>query len=362
MTSYRNLKTLPKAHLHIHLEGAMRPTTLTQLCKKYNLERPEDTRGEQFNNFGGFNSVYRSACESIRTKEDLSRIILEVAEDAAAEGVIWIEPAFDADRYSVMRNTNPYKLFNTPEEGWKFALQAAEDAGNKTGVGIGFISAIDRTQSIDSGIKRAELTAKIVRSKKHFIKSGMAFFNSDYAGIIGIGLHGNEEGFPPELFKQAFNIALHDTELLSVPHAGEIAPFPNKGPESVANAVDILRADRIQHGVLAVEDAELVARLAADQICLDICPSSNIQLSVFPEMGSHPLPALIQAGVMCSIGSDDPLLFGPSLLDEYSICRKEMRLNDEIIAQLAHNSFAYSGAPPEVKHFGYAQIKKWLNG
>ena len=203
MTSSRNLKTLPKAHLHIHLEGAMRPTTLTQLCKKYNLERPEDTRGEQFNNFGGFNSVYRSACESIRTKEDLSRVILEVAEDAAAEGVIWIEPAFDADRYSVMRNTNSYKLFNTPEEGWKFALQAAEDAGNKTGVGIGFISAIDRTQPIDLGIKRAELTAKIVRSKKHFIKSGMAFFNSDYAGIIGIGLHGNEEGFPPELFKQA---------------------------------------------------------------------------------------------------------------------------------------------------------------
>ena len=261
-----------------------------------------------------------------------------------------------------MRNTNSYKIFNTPEEGWKFALQAAEDAGNKTGVGIGFISAIDRTQSIDLGIKRAELTAKIVRSKRHFIKSGMAFFNSDYAGIIGIGLHGNEEGFPPELFKQAFNIALHDTELLSVPHAGEIAPFPNKGPESVANAVDILKADRIQHGVLAVEDAALVARLAADQICLDICPSSNIQLSVFPEIGSHPLPALIQAGVMCSIGSDDPLLFGPSLLDEYSICRKEMRLNDEIIAQLAHNSFAYSGAPLEVKHFGYAQIKKWLNG
>ena len=86
MTSYRNLKTLPKAHLHIHLEGAMRPTTLTQLCDKYNIERPKDTRGQQFNNFGGFNSVYRSACESIRTKEDLSRVILEVAEDAAGSG------------------------------------------------------------------------------------------------------------------------------------------------------------------------------------------------------------------------------------------------------------------------------------
>jgi adenosine deaminase len=129
----------------------------------------------------------------------------------------------------------------------------------------------------------------------------------------------------------------------------------------VANAVNILRADRIQHGVLAVEDAALVARLAADQICLDICPSSNIHLSVFPEIGSHPLPELIQAGVKCSIGSDDPLLFGPSLLDEYSTCRNEMHFTDEIIAQLAHNSFAYSGAPSEVKHFGYTQIKKWLD-
>lgn len=360
MSAERDLKLLPKAHLHIHLEGAMRPSTLSDLCIKYGIERPVDTRGQQFSNFSGFNALYRSACDCIQTKEDLARVILEVAEDAASEGVIWLEPAFDADRYSIMRDVTSHKLFNSAEEGWQFALSQAEHVSQKTGVGIGFISAIDRTQPVERGIQRAELTAKIVKSRQHLIRLTTDYFDDIHPGIIGLGLHGNEEGFAPELFKDAFRIGLDGTDLLSLPHAGEIAPSPGKGSASVATALDLLKADRIQHGVLAIEDPNLISKLAQTKICLDVCPSSNIQLSVFSKISDHPLPELIKAGVICTIGSDDPLLFGPNLVDEYQICRKEMKLDDSSLACLARNSFLYSGAPREVKQFGLSQIEKWL--
>ncbi|MDC0399038.1 adenosine deaminase [Alphaproteobacteria bacterium] len=293
-------------------------------------------------------------------QKNLARVILEVAEDAASEGVIWLEPAFDADRYSIMRDAPSHKLFNSAEEGWQFALSQAEYVSQKTGVGIGFISAIDRTQPVERGIKRAKLTAKIVKSRQHLIRLSTDYFDDIYPGIIGLGLHGNEEGFPPELFKDAFRIGLDGTDLLSLPHAGEIAPSPGKGSASVATALDLLKADRIQHGVLAIEDPNLILKLAQTKICLDVCPSSNIQLSVFSKIGDHPLPELIKAGVICTIGSDDPLLFGPSLVDEYQICRKELKLDDSNLACLARNSFIYSGAPREVKQFGLSQIEKWL--
>ena len=361
MTINRDLRSLPKAHLHIHLEGAMRPETLSELCGRYDIERPADTRGEKFNNFGGFNQVYWAACHCIRTQDDLARLILEVAEDAALQGAWWIEPAYDADRYSSLRNGDPYQLFQTQEEGWRFALAAAETASRATGVGIGFMSAIDRAMPLEQGLKRARVTAQLVRTGEHIIESGMACHNSQYPGIVALGLHGNEEGFPPEKFDQVFQIGARDVGLLSTPHAGEIAPFKGGGPASVASAIDCLGADRVLHGVLAIEDPALVDRLARDNICLDICPSSNLQLSVFPSIEAHPLPKMLEAGVPCDIGSDDPLLFGPSLLDEYELCRNEMGLSDQLIATLARNSFEHSGAPPEVKAAGALGVNAWLD-
>ena len=104
----------------------MRPETLSELCGRYDIERPADTRGEKFNNFGGFNQVYWAACHCIRTQDDLARLILEVAEDAALQGAWWIEPAYDADRYSSLRNGDPYQLFQTQEEGWRVGPRALE--------------------------------------------------------------------------------------------------------------------------------------------------------------------------------------------------------------------------------------------
>lgn len=357
----RSLKHLPKAHLHLHLEGSMRPQTLTEYCERYNLDRPNDTRGKQFSNFLAFNAVYRAASESIRTKEDLARVIQEVAEDAAEDGATWIEPAFDADRYTILRADSPYKLFETSEEGWAFVLHAAQITSEKTGVGIGFISAIDRTRSLEQAVARAQLTSNLIASKSHLINPKNINNGEAYSGIAGLGLHGNEEGYPPELFMEAFQIGAKAEGLLLTPHAGEIAPSPGKGPDSVDKAIDLLGASRIQHGVLAIEDEALMKKIREKNICLDVCPSSNIQLSVFPTIQSHPLPRFIEAGIACSIGSDDPLLFGPSLLDEFNLCREEMLLDDNIIAQLARNSFNYSGAPKKVRDKGLQGIEDWLN-
>ncbi len=113
----------------------MRPATLDELCERYDIGRPEDTRGVRFDNFGGFVNMFWAASDCVRTRDDLARLILEVAQDAAEHGAWWIEPAFDAERYSTHREGSPYQLFQTQEEGWQFALQAAEAAERATGVG-----------------------------------------------------------------------------------------------------------------------------------------------------------------------------------------------------------------------------------
>jgi len=356
--SSRDLRVLPKAHLHLHLEGAMRPATMDDLCQRYGIDRPADTRGKRFDNFGGFNAMYAAATRCLRTPEDLARLILEVAEDAAAEGALWIEPAFDADRYSTARSdARAHRLFETQAEGWHVALEAAAAASRATGVGIGFISAIDRSKPVELGLARAQVTADLVRDNAHLIENGRA--DGRHPGIVGLGLHGPEEGFPPEPFADAFRIGT-EAGLMSTPHAGEIAPVPGGGAASVAGALDHLGADRLGHGVLGAADPALVERLARESICLDVCPSSNLQLNVFPAIEDHPLPQLLAAGVPCSLGSDDPLLFGPDLVDEFTLCRTGMGMDDAQLAALARTSFECSGAPAAVKTAGVAAVDAWL--
>jgi len=363
MTSRRDLRALPKAHLHIHLEGAMRRRTLEALCRRYDMQVPADTRGVAFDGFGGFLELFWAAAHSIRNKADLARLITEVAEDAAAEGVWWIEIAFDADRYSELRAGEPHRLFDNQEEGWLFAIECAEAAERSTGVGIAFISAVDRIMPLDRAIKRAEVTRRLVRDGRHWISNGMAHHRlkiARHAAIIGFGLHGNEQGFPPAPFAPAFEIATDGTGLLSLPHAGEIAPRPGGGPAAVRAAIEELGAHRVAHGVLAIEEPALVAELAQRGICLDVAVTSNLMLRVFANAEAHPLPALIGAGVPCTIGSDDPLLFGANLIDEFLLCRQGFGFDDEMLADLARHSFRHSGAPQALKSAGLEAIDRWL--
>ena len=209
----RDLGTLPKAELHIHLEGSMRRETLIDLCNKYDISVPTDTRGQRFRNFNAFVDVYLAACECLREDADLYRLVLEIAEDAAASGARWIEPALSQSLYN--------KRFGGAAETLRVLCRAAEEAEKATGVGIGYIVAAERIFPVSQAEELAELVRKAATDESMRI--------CGRPGIIGFGLHGNEEGFPPAPFAKAFSSACENTGVASVPHAGEIAPHPGNG-------------------------------------------------------------------------------------------------------------------------------------
>ena len=173
-------------------------------------------------------------------------------------------------------------------------------------------------------------------------------------GVVSFGLAADESLYPPAPFEKAFAIA-REAGLKSTPHAGELL-----GPDSIVDALDKLGAQRIQHGVRAVEDPELIVRLAAEGVVLDVCPTSNVELFVVPEIGAHPLPFLLEAGVRCSINGDDPLLFGPGLLEEYETARGALGLSDEQLASVAVSSLEGAAAPADFVSAQVARVHEWL--
>lgn len=326
MTPARDLTELPKGHLHLHLEGAMRPETLRELAAAHDLEVPP-IRG--FRSFGAFAGMYDAACGVLRSESELRRLVREVVEDAARDGVWWVEPAFYSPRYR--------DRFGSDQAAIEIVLDELAVAGRALGVGTGLIVAADRTAAPAQAVGLAEVAVRLRP-----------------AGVVGFGLANDEAGWPPEPFGPAFRIAV-DGGLISAPHGGEL-----EGPASVVGCLDACGARRVMHGVRAVEDPELVARLVAEGICLDVCPTSNALLGVVGSIEAHPLPALIDAGVRCSINADDPLLFGPGILEEYQLCRDRLGLDDARLAAVARWSMEASGAPPALVAEAVAAIDRWL--
>src|SRR4051794_4265631 len=322
----RDLALLPKAHLHVHLEGAMRPSTLSTLAAQYSIEVPP-IRG--FGSFAAFAGMYVAACEVLKSDADIRRLFDEVIEDAALAGAVWVEPAFYLPRYVARLGSLDAVL--------ELALDAMHTSAARHRIGAGLIVAADRTVDPDESVVLAELA---VRHREK--------------GVVAFGLANDEERFGPAPFAEAFAIA-RDGGLLSVPHAGE-----HDGPKSVVGALDDLGAHRIQHGVRAVEDPDLVARLADSSVCLDVCPTSNLLLSVVPSIEEHPLGALLDAGVRCSVNADDPLLFGPGLLEEYELCRTQLDFDDQRLAHVAVCSIDASAAPDALKVRARDGIAAWL--
>ncbi len=322
----RDLAALPKAHLHVHLEGGMRPATLRDLAQRNGMPVPE-VRG--FGNFGVFAAMYVAACDVLTTPQDVARLIDETVDDAAAAGAVHVEPGMFLPHHRARLGPDEHVL--------EIVLDALASASARTGVSTGLMVSADRTRSPEDAAAQARLAAR-------------------YAGrgVVAFGLANDEQGHPPEPFAEAFDIA-RSAGLLSTPHAGEL-----DGPASVRGALDVLGADRILHGVRAVEDPALVQRLAASEVCLDVCPTSNLMLSVVDDLSAHPLVALLDAGVQCSIGADDPLLFGPGLLEEYELCRTTLGLSDAQLAAVARTSLTASGASPQVVEDGVAAVDAWL--
>lgn len=322
----RPLLDLPKAHLHLHLEGAMRPATLAELAREYGVPVPP-VRG--YGSFTEFVGQYRAACAVLRTPEDLRRLVREVVADAAAAGAAWVEPQI----YPL----NHAETIGSVADTIQLVAEAGQAAAAEFGLGFGLMVAADRTRDPDEAIMLARQAAE----------------QAD-AGVVSFGLANDEAGFPPGPFHKAFAIAV-EAGLISAPHAGELA-----GADSVRGALDVLQARRIGHGVRAIEDPELVRRLADTGVCLDVCPTSNVMLSVVDSLAEHPLPRLLAAGVRCSINGDDPLLFGPGLLAEYEVARAELGLDDERLALVARCSIEASGAPEALVDAAKTGIDAWL--
>jgi adenosine deaminase len=325
-TTPRSLATLPKAHLHVHLEGAMRRSTLLELCRSRGTARPNFS--DRYGTFADFQELYVAARHSIRSIDDLVRLVGEVVADAAADGAVWIEPAV---------HLPGHRGLGTDDEILDVLLDAGRQASEATGVGVGWLLSSDRTLDPELAVKQAMVAAR---------RAG--------DGVVSFGLANDEAAGAPERFATAFAVA-RAAGLISAPHAGE-----HGGPDSVRGAVDSLGADRIQHGVRCVEDPTLVRRLADEQVCLDVCPTSNVSLSVVPSLRAHPLLGLVGAGVPCSINADDPLLFGVGLLDEYVVARNELGLDDHALASCASASLDHSGAPADVKAKAHQGIDQWL--
>ncbi len=325
----RDLRALPKAHLHLHLEGAMRPATLLDLAADHGVAAPS-LAGD--GSFATFLRIYTAACQVLRSADDLARLVREVAEDAAVAGAVWVEPsewptAGMAERVGLSGEEAVVEVL----------LDAAHRAERDTGVGVGLMVAANRERPPDEAVALAHLAAR---------HGGQ--------GVVSFGLAGDEVCGRPELFADAFASA-RAAGLIAAPHAGELA-----GPDSVRGAVDALGAHRIQHGVRATEDASLLRRLANEHICLDVCPTSNVQIGVVPRLEEHPLPALLAAGVPVSLNADDPLVFGAGLLDEYKLAREGLGLDDAALAGIAACSIRASGAPESTKAAALAGIQRWL--
>jgi adenosine deaminase len=322
----RDLQLLPKAHLHLHLEGAMRPATLAELASEAGVPTPP-VRG--YTSFVEFGLQYRVASALIATEDHLRRVVREVVDDAADDGAVWVEPHFYPPRYAGQ--------LGSIDEIMEIVLDEGQRAAAARGIGCGWIVSALRDFDPDQAVELATLAAKYAGS-----------------GVVAFGLAADEALYPPEPFAEAFAVA-RDAGLISAPHAGELV-----GPASVYGALDALGAQRICHGVRAIEDPALVERLAVEEVVLDVCPTSNVMLAVVPSIEEHPLVALLDAGVRCSLAADDPLLFGPGLLAEYELVRDTLGMPDERLAQLARSSLVGSGAPRELIADAADRVEEWL--
>lgn len=325
----RDLLTLSKVDLHVHLEGSMRATTVVELAERYGVQLPEGLREGRygFRDFRHFIDEWVAGLACLREREDFRRIALEFCEDQAAQGVRYAEVSF-----SLPDHAERFDDWDGPMAGVLGGLAEGERFGIRSRVYVDVVRGIDMAVS-----RRAmEVAAAYVGD-----------------GVIGIGL-GGEERFPPEPYAEIFREG-RARGLRSIPHAGE-----THGPESIRGAIEALGAERIGHGIRILEDPSLVEEVRARGIGLDVCPTSNVMTRSVPSLAEHPLGAMLDAGLLCTLASDDPSMFHSGLAAEYEACRRVLGFDDERIAALARNGVRASFADEETKAELERDIEAWL--
>ncbi|KGN42521.1 adenosine deaminase [Knoellia aerolata] len=325
---------LPKAELHVHHVGSARPETVARLAERHpdsgvphGIEALRDFY--RFSDFAHFIDVYLAVVSLLRTPEDLHLLTYEVAEGLAAQRV----------RYAELTMT-PFTSVRAgiPIEAYTEAIEDARRMAERDhGIVLRWIYDIPG----EAGLESADATL------------GYALEHGPSA-LVGFGLGGPE--VPRRQFAPHFDRA-RAAGLRSLPHAGE-----STDAQSVWDALDALGAERIGHGIRAVDDPALVERLVAERIPLEVCPTSNVATRCVADLAEHPIRALRDAGVVVTVNSDDPPMFGTTLGREYAIAADLLDLDEDGLADLARTAVDVSCAPDDVKRRVRDEIRTYVDG
>ncbi|MEV7556294.1 adenosine deaminase [Streptomyces sp. NPDC089795] len=314
---------LPKAELHVHHVGSASPRIVAELASRHpDSKVPTDPEALAdyfvFTDFAHFIEVYLSVVDLVRTPDDVRTLTFEVARDMARQNIRYAE--LTVTPYSSTRRGIDEKAF----------MEAIEDARKAAETELGVILRWCFDIPGEAGLEAAAETARLA-------------VDLHPEGLVSFGLGGPEIGVPRPQFKPYFDAA-RAAGLHSVPHAGETT-----GPETIWDAIRELGAERIGHGTSATHDPELLAYLAEHRIALEVCPTSNIATRAVTDLDLHPVKEMVAAGVLVTINSDDPPMFGSDLNNEYAVAARLLDLDERGLAQLAKNAVEASFLDPAGK-------------
>ncbi len=306
--------TLPKAELHLHIEGTLEPELMFELARRNGVRLPYPDaeavrRAYKFSNLQSFLDIYYRACSVLVHERDFYELTTAYLTRAREQGVRHVEVFFDPQTHTA----RGVKL-ETVVRGIGGALTEAQQRGMTSHLIMCFL----RDLSADNAMMTLE----------------QALPHRDV--IFGVGLDSAELGHPPEKFRNVFDRAT-SAGFRAVAHAGEEGP-----PEYIWQALDVLGAERIDHGVRCLEDRSLVQRLGADRIPLTVCPFSNVKLRVVDTLEQHPLATMLEHGLCATVNSDDPAYFGGYVGENLAGVAKALQLDDDTLVHLARNSFEAS--------------------
>jgi adenosine deaminase len=325
------IRRLPKAELHVHIEGTLEPQMMFDLAERneFGLPFPDVASvaaAYRFRNLQSFLDIYYQGAAVLQTPQDFYDLISAYFDRAAADGVRHAEIFFDPQTH-----TERGVGFEVFMEGFRSGIT---DARSLHGITSNLILCFLRHLGGDAALRT------IREAEPHL------------DGVIAVGLDSSEVGYPPELYTDAFRHA-GELGLRAVAHGGEEGP-----PDYVVGALDALGAERIDHGVRSLEEPSLVDRLRRERIPLTVCPLSNVALRVVDRVADHPLPEMMEAELLVSVNSDDPAYFGGYVGENYSVLVDDLGFGEQRLAMLAANSIESSFLDEDAKSSLLEQIDK----
>lgn len=314
------LRALPKAELHLHIEGSLEPELMFRLAGRNGVDLPygsvEEVRAAyDFSDLPSFLNLYYQGMAVLQTRQDFHDLAMDYFRRAASEGVVHVDLSFD------------------PQAHLKRGVSLSEQMEGL----LGAMAEVERELGLTTALILSFLRDEPAASAAEVLEQAQPWL----AHIRAVGLDSAEAGYPPGPFAGVFRRA-RELGIPGVAHAGEEGP-----PEYIRSALDDLKVIRIDHGVRCLEDPDLVRRLREERIPLTVCPLSNVRLKVVAQITDHPLPRLLDEGLTLTINSDDPAYFGGGVLDNYRACYKAFGWGEDVFRGLARNALETAFMPED---------------